>query len=156
MSWYGFVHYWNGSDYLYYGWIYPLEKYSGWKSIHFSNWISSTASWTYRIAGNFRIVQIFKCSLCFQKWKTLTMRNLVQFEVLTISLYSYFAKGSKQSDLTNPNWVLLPSVSPAMANHWTYICVQPIIWNLKIQRFILKAFRSIIPKFENFPLYSTW
>ena len=34
-------------------------------------------------------------------------------EVLTMSLYRYFAKGSKQSELPNPNGALSASVSPA-------------------------------------------
>ena len=35
-----------------------------------------------------------------------------QFEVLTMSLYSYFAKASKRSVLPNPNGSLLASVIP--------------------------------------------
>ena len=36
------------------------------------------------------------------------------FEVLTMSLYSYFAKASKQSQLPDPNGALSASVSPAV------------------------------------------
>ena len=36
----------------------------------------------------------------------------MQFEVLTMSLYSYFAEASKGSDLSNPNGSLSASVSP--------------------------------------------
>ena len=84
----------------------------------------------YRIAGNFRMVQIFVyfvCPLCIRKLeirKFEHLRSLVtfdllcacdqsdQFEVLTMSLYRYFAKVSKQSELPNPNGALSASVIP--------------------------------------------
>ena len=67
-------------------------------------------------------IYYFVCVLCIQKLEHSKNKILVNFdllcecnqsdrsEVLTMSLYRYFAKASKQSELPNPNGALSASL----------------------------------------------
>ena len=76
---------------------------------HFYAQLGYKSEMMYRIVGKMGQISIyFECSLHIRKYKLQKFerhRQLlkVQFEVLTMFLYSYFAEALKRSDLPNPN-----------------------------------------------------